>query len=175
MTHALVSVLVLYAVIGCHQSDGDTESGPRETHLLPAWGNGAPGLQVDLPPGFQVVTEEKGADFDVHRIFDSTAAGRAAQRRMGVFVGHHPRRFERDDRPTKTVTVRGQVAKRAARWVCWETAQGGSLCETQVEGVFAGIQGPGVSELVLHLWVGTSAEGDLARLRRLAASLRLAR
>jgi hypothetical protein len=166
-------VFVFLAVVGCQQSDDQSDSGARETHLLPAWDNKTPGLQIDLPPGFHVVSE-KGIDFDVHRIFDSTAAGRATERRIGIYVGHHPGLFEREDRPRKTVKVRGTVANRGARWVCWETEDRGSICEAQVIGVFAGIQESAASDLVLHLWVATSEVEELAQLRRLAASLHLA-
>lgn len=173
MNHALVCVFVFLAAVGCQQSDDETDSGPRETHLLAAWDNKTPGLRIDLPPGFHVVTE-KGIDFDVHRIFDSTAVGRATQRRIGIYVGHHPGLFEKEERPTTTSRVRGKVANRSARWVCWETVQRGSVCEAQVEGVFAGIRERPARDLVLHLWVATSAVEELAQLRRLAASLRLA-
>lgn len=164
--------IVLGAALGCGGSEDEADAGASHVQVLPAWGNAAPALQVTLPTGFQVVTE-KGADFDVHHIFDSTAAGRDARRRIGVYVGHHPALYVEQDRPTATSAVGGQIAGREVRWVCWENAARGGFCEARAEGVFAGRAGRGVSNLLLHAWVGASTTPDLAELRRLAASVQV--
>jgi hypothetical protein len=171
--YGLLRTFLLLAVVGCQESDDQTDSGPRERHLLPGWDKRTPGLQIELPPGFHVVTD-KGSDFDIHRIFDSTAAGRATQRRMGIYVGHHPGLFEREDRPRKRAKVRGKVGNRNVTWTCWETVERDTICEARVAGVFAGIRESEAPQLVLHLWVATSAVAELGQLRRLYASLRLA-
>lgn len=172
MNHALLGTLMLLVLAGCQESTDRADSGPRETHRLPGWDKTVPGLRIELPPGFQVVTD-KGVDFDVHHIFDSTAAGRAKHRRIGIYVGHHPALFAKQERPTKTSTVRGKVANRGVRWVCWKTAARDSICEAQVKRLFARSWDWRPGQLILHLWVATSAE-QLAELRRSAGSLQLA-
>jgi hypothetical protein len=171
--YALLLTSLLLALVACQESDNQTDSGPRETHLLPAWDKRTPGLRIELPPGFHVVTE-KGVDFDVHRIFDSTTSGRATGRRIGIYVGHHPGLFATEERPKKTLIVRGKVANHSVRWQCWETIQRDSICETLVKGVYESIRESEVSALVLHLWVSASAAAELAQLRGLPASVRLA-
>lgn len=137
---------------------------------LGSWGNGAPGLRLDLPPGYEATSESTAEDFVVYYV---TRPGGDAS--LGIYVGMPPSSFAPAD------AERGpELEGTGARWSRWEHVDEDGrrwhASEVVLEGWFAdGAGGAAPDELVLHLFVTGSDPAEVEALRRAAATLRLDR
>ena len=152
----MTSLQILAAVLAClilgcvpiHPEERN-KPGPfvGKQVILESWGNGAPDLQLSLPPGF--TTEiTKGPDFDVHRMRHPDDIGV-----LSIYIGHHPNR----DNEEGSERVRRKVGKRKVTFERSETEYG-SFADALVPGFFKKEKGSGVSGLILYVFI--SAKDD---------------
>lgn len=131
------------------------------TLTLPAWGNGAPDLLIDVPNGYQL-QRKKGPDFDVFYISSKESGGS-----LGIYVGHHP-----DAHGTPRSSGVANI-----HWSPSEDVQGEHKvykADAVLEDVFAGYSGPGVEELLLHVFVRGLDRKVVETLQSAAATIRTA-
>lgn len=57
---------------------------------LPSWGNGAPCLNIELIPNYQIKYQIAGVDFDVYKIYNKENPNSS----MGLYIGHNPQEID---------------------------------------------------------------------------------
>jgi len=122
--------------------------------------------EVDLPPGFVVVTQ-RGPDFDVHRIRKLARVGSVGAT-LGVYLGDHPslqhsQMDSGDAPPPPSTSEDGTLVGRRTSWLVWTTANGARVREAIVK--LAG-------EHAVHAYAIAGDEAALAELAQIAATLR---
>jgi hypothetical protein len=131
------------------------------TLTLPSWGNGAPDLRIDVPAGYRL-NHTEGADFDV--FYFARQRGGAS---LGLYVGHHP---STEDCAQPAADLARISWRRSETRAAKRTAYG---ADALLEGLFAGSERPGVSALLVHVFVRGADAAEVGRLKDAVASLRV--
>ena len=141
---------------------------------LGSWGNGAPALQIDLPVEYGAKKQE-GPDFTVFYVEPAGAGDSGWKGVMGIYIGHHP---DFAEMTPESVEESGAVGRKDVKWRCRGGQEEGRQvrrCETLVRGFYegAGVDGGGVKELVLHLFISGEDATQVQALKDAAKTLRL--
>ncbi len=101
------------------------------TFELPSWGNGAPGLLIELPEGFTIKLNN-GTDFNLYSVVrpEGDHAGS-----IGIYVGYHPN----TNWPATATKKSAVIDSVPVVWRSWRTMKGGESVhhsETIVDGLF---------------------------------------
>lgn len=125
-------------------SDGGGANQAVKRTTLPASGEGAPALTVEIPSGF--TTEEiEGPDFEIHRIRHPDDIGV-----LSIYLGHHPNRSPAPD----LIKLRKKVGSRTVIFEKRATAYG-SFADALVAKFFTGSGG---DVAFLHIFINAKEE-----------------
>jgi hypothetical protein len=163
----MAAAVALAWFAGC----GGAQTSAQERVTLPSWGDGAPELELELPPDF-TRSSKKGEDFDVHYI---APTGRAADAAHGtIYVGHHPGFFHTRETDVEglshvTETIHGEQVEIYS----FTQAKDHTFHKEAILGsVFALSPGDTIRALRVHVACGGTSEERVAELWKYLSAVR---
>ncbi len=138
---------------------------------IESWGSGAPELTLSAPSGY-IVQKKKGPDFDVHyvRVKDPNDPS------MGIYIGHHPNLFSSKKKGIEAEREEDIILGQNVEWTVWQEKSNGKTtyyCEAIVKEAFRGLEGRGVSRLIIHIFIRGPDQKKVNSLKRSAKSLQI--
>ena len=142
----------------------EASNGAVKTCVLPSSDNGTPSLRLEIPSGFSMHKYE-GPDFDVFYFTEAVTKST-----MGLYSGSHPSLSKSEAGDVRRQP--GRVGDVSVEWLRW-SQDGKHHSETLVPDFYGQKVTPEQADLVLHIFIETSTEQDIARMESAVATLSL--
>ena len=138
---------------------------------IESWGNGAPELRISAPLGY-TLRKQEGPDFDVHYLSSKNANDPS----VGIYMGHHPNPFSSKVKGIETIKEADVILGQNTEWISWQEKQDGKTtyhCETIIPNAFKGMEGVGVADLMIHVFITGADQKQVNLLKPSVRSLRI--